>query len=265
MSGTPRADESHSFGTVLLLVLLAVALLAGPLWVEVAHFDDTTYRYERAEVTQQGGTIGYAADAADPGVAISEAVACSGPIDTRACHLERGLIGNRTAPTSRFTSGNVSGEAVESPYRFVAGSEAVYRVDAVLNRSQGYVVDEGSVRPVDEDSDSTDRTLYRVELALEPVSPATVLDRISADVGDVAPPIREAARTGDVRRYASVDAPVELVRLDDGTIYRVYLAAKSGPPEDLDSVVFLLRYLAPLAGLVLGYRVLVTDIRSRIR
>lgn len=256
MSRTSGDGEGRSARSVLLVVVLAIGLLAGPLWVEVLHLDDRVYRYERVEVATQGGTIEYVSDANDPGVAISEDIACSGAIVSRTCYLERGLIGNRTAPTSRYTSGNVSGRSIESEYRFVAGSEAVYRVAAVLNRSQGFVVENGSVRPVDEDSASNERVLYRVDLDLERVSTTTVLDSVSVDVKDVAPPVREAARTGSVRTYSPVEVTETPVKLDDGSIYRVHLAAQYGPPETGRTAVLLLRYLAPLAGLLLGYSVL---------
>lgn len=256
MSPETGADGPSSGLTVVLLAVLAVGLIAGPLWVEVLHLDDQVYRYERAAVTTQGGTIDYATDANDPGVPISEQVACTGAITSRACYLERSLTGNSTAPTSRYTSGNVSGSAVESDYRYVAGDGATYRVIAVLNRSQGYVVENGSVRPVDADSGSNEDVLYRVELALEQVSPETVLDRVTVDVDDVDSPVRTAARTGSVRTHSPVDVPATPVELDDGSTYRVYLAAQHDPPATGRTAVVLLRYVAPLVGLALGYSVL---------
>lgn len=239
-------------GRTLLLALLAVGLLAGPLWVEALHLDDRVYRYERAEVSVQDGTIEYAS--ADPGVAISDHVLCTGVIDTRACYLEQSLIGNRTVPTSRYTSGSAFGP--DSDYRYVAGPEGVYEVDVRLNRSQGYVVENGSVRAVDEESVPADRVLYRVELDLREVDAQRILDRVSADVDRVETPVREAARSGSVRTYRPVDVPETPVKLENGTAYRVYLAAQHDPPETTRTGVLLLRYLAPVAGILLGYSLL---------
>lgn len=235
-----------------LLALLAIGLLAGPLWVEALHLDDRVYRYERAEVTVQDGTIDYVAE--DPGVTISDRVLCTESIDSRVCYLEQALIGNGTVPTSRYTSGNASGP--DSSYRYVAGPEGVYEVDVGLNTSQGYVVENGSLRPVEDGSVPENRVLYRVYLSLEAVDAQRVLERVSTDVDRVEPPVREAARTGSVRTYRPVDMPESLVTLENGSTYRVYLAAHHGPPERARTAVLLLRYLAPIAGLLLGYSLL---------
>lgn len=248
-----RDDGGRSLGSAVLVVLLAVGLIAGPVWVEVLHLDDREYRYERVEVTAGDGTIEYAPDANHPAVPISEDVACSGLVVARSCYLERGLIGNGSVPTSMYTSGD-DPPSVESTYRFVAGPEAVYRVETVLDRSQGYVVENGSVRPVDEDADPDGPVRYRVELTLERVPAATALERVSVDVDDVDPPVREAARTGSVRTYRAVDVPATPVKLADGSYYRVHRAAERGPTETERRTAVLLRYLAPAAGLLLGYR-----------
>lgn len=240
----------------ILLALIATMLLLGPVWVEIFHLDDRVYRYERAEVVTDGNTIQYASEANDPGVAISDDIACSAAVTSRSCYLERGLIGNRTAPTSKYTSGNAGPVSIESPYRYVIGQQAIYSVETVLNDSQGYIVENGSVKPIEKDSSPNDRILYRVELDLQQVSPAHVLDRVTLDVGDVDGPIQEAARTGSVKTYQQLDIPQTSVKLDDGSIYRVYLAATHGPPETAQTAVVFLRFLAPLAGLFLGYAAL---------
>lgn len=237
----------------LLLALLAIGLLAGPLWVEALHLDDQVYRYERAEVTVQEGTIDYVA-ADDPGVEISHQVLCTGAIDTRVCYLEQALIGNRTVPTNRYTSGSANGP--DSAYRYVAGSEGVYKVDVRLNRSQAYVVENGSIRAVEEESVPENRVLYRVELALDAVDAERVLERVSVDVDRVEPPVREAARSGSVRTDRPLDVPENPVELENGSTYRVYLVAHHGPPERARTAVLLLRYLAPVAGILLGYSLL---------
>lgn len=247
-------DEGRSTRSALLVAVLIVGLVAGPLWVEVLHLDDRRYRYEGTEVAIQNGTIDYVPGATEPGVPISADIACSGGIASRTCHLERGLIGNQTVPTSQYTSGDPT--SVESEYRFVAGPEAVYRVETVLNRSQGYVVRNGSVKPVENDSEVTERVLYRVELTLARASPTTVLERVSVDVSTVDPPVQEAARTGSVRTFRPVDIPQTPVKLTDGSVYRVSLVAEHGPPETGRTAVLLLRYVAPVAGLLLGYSVL---------
>lgn len=254
MSQSDGGESGWPSAKTLLLALLAIGLVAGPLWVEALHLDDTAYRYERAEVSVQEGTIEYVSD--DPGVDISDRIACTGAIDTRVCYLEQSLIGNQTVPTGRYTSENLSGGSIESEYRYVAGQDGVYEVDTWLNRSQGYVVENGSIRAVDEGTVPENRVLYRVELDLEAVDAGWVLDRVSVDVDRVEQPVREAARRGSVRTDRPVDVPETPVKLVDGSTYRVYLAAQHGPPESAGTAVFLLRYLAPLAGLFLGYSLL---------
>lgn len=255
----PNGERAgQSIWSLSLLAVIAVGLLAGPLWVEVAHLDDRVYEYERVEVTTQGGTIQYEVD--DPGVQISEDIACSGAIVSRACYLERGLIGNATVPTSKYSN---TGSSIDSKYRFVAGSEATYEVDSVLNRSQGYIVENWSVKAVEEDAYPDDRVLYRVELDLEQVSSQTVLEQVSVDVESLDKPVREAARTGSVRTYSPAENPATPVKLEDGSIYRVYLTAEYGPPESARLAVVLLRYVAPIAGLIIGYPVLKRLLQDR--
>lgn len=136
-------------------------------------------------------------------------------------------------------------------------------MDTVLDQSQGYIVENQSLEPVDEDSYPEDRVLYRVHLTLERLSPKKVLDRVSVDVEHVDQPVREAARTGSSRTSRQVDNPETPVKLEDGSIYRVYLAAEQGPPESARSAVVLLRYVAPIAGLIIGYSVLKGGLQDR--
>ncbi len=254
MSQSAGKDSEWLSARMLLLALLAVGLVAGPLWVEALHLDDRVYRYDRAEVSVQDGAIDYVPEGDPPGVSISEDIRCTGVIETRACYLEQALIGNRTIPTARYTNDNPSGP--DSEYRFVAGPEGVYEVDVGLNKSQGYVVENGSIRATEEGSVPEDRVLYRVELDLEAVDAGWALERVSVDLDRVEPAVREAARSGSVRTYRPIDVPETPVKLENGSTYRVYLAAQHGPPESARTGVLLLRYLAPLAGLLLGYSLL---------
>lgn len=97
-----------------------------------------------------------------------------------------------------------------------------------------------------------DAGLYRLDLALEPASPADVLRAVSRDVSaehvDVAPVVVEAAKEGEATSHHEVEVPQTPMRLDDGTYYRVYTAESS----DVAPMAQFLRIVLPIAGPLIG-------------
>ena len=238
----------------LLLALLVLALLAGPLWVEVLHLNDPTYRYERAEVTVVTGTIEYASEIDDPAVAISDDILCTDPVSTRACALERTLVDGGSVPADVYHRGPGTPDVFEEDYEYVATRGGIYRPTAVTNRSQAYVIENGGARRVENGTAGED-AFYRVELTLERADAPAALEDVSVPIDSVGPVTREAATSGSATTHRDIDIPETPVRLEDGTYYRVYLNEKRGPPATVGTAVFLLRFGAPLAGLVLAWRV----------
>lgn len=236
-----------------LMALLVLALLAGPLWVEVFHLHDPVYTYERAEVTVATGTIDYASDIDDPTVAISDEILCTDPVSPRACTLERTLVGGNTIPADIYHRGSGTPDPFEQDYEYVATRGGIYRPTAISNRSQAYIIENGGVRQVE--NGTTDDPFYRVDLTLERVDALSALEAVSVPVDSVGPVTREAARSGSATAHSDVDIAETPVRLEDGTYYRVYLSQQNGPSETAGTAVFLLRFVAPLGGLVLGTRV----------
>lgn len=226
-----------------LLALVALALLAGPLWAPALDLGEPTYRYERLEVTTDGNGVQYANESAVPTrPPISDAIACSGGFETRACAFERLVLENRTVPTDVHTNNpnlNLQRDGLDR-YQYVRVSDAVYEPTYVPNRSA-----------------RNDDGWYRVDLGLEAVDPDEALERVSLRVDSDAVPstVAEAARDGEATARREVDVPATPIRLADGTYYRVYEADRSGPgppvPRALDG---FLRYVAPFVALYLFAR-----------
>lgn len=225
-----------------LLAVLALVLLAAPLWAPSLHLGDPTYRYERAEVVINDTSIEYANETGVPyETPISDDVACSSGWEVRACAFERLLVENRTIPT-RVYSSNPNDEtrrwsSFEDRYHSVLLNDTVYRVTYVTNSSAPR-------------SDG----MYRVDMSLEPASPERVLEHVSmrAESDDVPPVVAEAARSGEAQAPREVAVPDTPIRLDDGTYYRVYRVRWSDDPSPIARALdFFLTYVAPLVGLSL--------------
>lgn len=229
-----------------LLALLALVLLAAPLWAPSLHLGDPTYRYERVEVVVNDTSIEYANETAVPyETPISDDVACSSGWEVRACAFERLLVENRTLPTKVYSSNPNDDEtgrrsSFEDRYHYVLLNDTVYRVTYVTNSSAPR-------------SDG----MYRVDMSLEPASPERVLQRTSMRVesDDVPPVVAEAARNGEAHARHEVEVPETPIRLEDGTYYRVYrIRWSDDPPPIARALDFFLTYFAPLVGLFLFAR-----------
>ncbi|CCQ34089.1 conserved hypothetical protein [Halorhabdus tiamatea SARL4B] len=206
--------------------------------------NEPTYRYERLEVVTNGSSIEYADQPVTQlRVPISDAIACSGRW-TRVCGLERFVLENRPIPTETYTSradydGSV-GPA--NPYQYALRNQSLYEPTSVVNESS---------RNAD--------GMYRIEMDLEPVSPETVLRRVStpATAEDAVPSlVAQTARTGTVTAHRSVEVPHTPIQLENGSYYRVYLAETTDDIPPISQLVhFLLVYIAPLFGIYFLVRI----------
>ncbi|SNZ12581.1 hypothetical protein SAMN06269185_1817 [Natronoarchaeum philippinense] len=227
-----------------LLALLALGLLATPLWAPTDDLGDETHTYERAEIVidDQYG-ISFAEDRKRVRIGeISDAIACA-PVtyrQPRVCAFERLLVGNETVPTERYTPGN-STPMWSEQYHYVQLNGSVYETEYVVNESA-----------------TAHGGLHRIELALDPVSAPDVLERISIDAAAEYPSLSdtavEVARDGQVTVHSEVDVPQTPVRLDDGSYYRVHEATSDGPDPVKQLLDILLKAFGVVAGLYLLYR-----------
>lgn len=249
--GTPNRSKIRVLGTL----LLVLALLAGPIWVEAIHLADPTYTYDRAEVAVSGDTIEYVGEDVPHDVALSEDILCTAPVSVRACYLERTLVGNQSAPADIYHRGPGSTSAIQQEYEYVRARQAIYRPTTRTNRSQPYVIEDGAVRAVPNAS-TVENPFYRVELTLTPVDPTQALDDVAVSVEGTDPVVREVVRTGSSNTHDPVAIPQTPVRADDGSYYRVYLLERQDPSDTVGQAVFLLRFVAPLLGLALSARLL---------
>lgn len=220
---TPRHRDA-------LLALLAIGLLATPLWAPTDDLGDDTYTYERAQVVvDDEDGISYADEPRVRGIGpISEELGCSTEFPSRTCAFERLLVENETVPTEIYTTTTGSTTLPSTDrYRYVQIDGDAYATRYVANESV-----------------TNAQGLYRIDLALEPVSAEDVLERISVDAtaeyGDVPDVVAEAAREGSATSHREVTVPQMPIRLDDGTYYRVYLSERSSSDVDprLLNVVF---------------------------
>lgn len=225
-----------------ILAVLALALLSAPLWVSALHLDDTTYHYERAQVTTNDEWgLGYATDEVNSlQVHISDDIACSMPDRIRTCAFERYVAANHSVPTS------YQAEDADSPFLRQGRERYQY---ALINGS-GYETTYAVNR-----SDPRGNGNYGVELALEPVALTEMLEVASLDPDDEAVPevVAEAAREGVGYSIHEVDVPETTIAVD-GDYYRVYRSTRTNPlPIEL-LADWLLTWIAPIVGLVLVFK-----------
>lgn len=227
-----------------LLAVLAVALLAAPLWAPALHLSEPTYRYERVSVTADENGIQYANESAGPlppDMPISDEIACSGAREIRACAFEQLLLENETVQ-STVTTRSLDAEKrwPAHRYRYVLLDDSVYEPRYVANRSahQG-------------------NGWYRLDLTLEPADPDQVLQYVSlpAESDEVPATVAEAARTDAATRRGEIEVPTTPIRLEDGSYYRVYEADRDRDRPPLwHALDWGLRYAAPVVALGLFAR-----------
>lgn len=203
----------------LLLAVVALALLAAPVWVPAVNVGEPTYAYERVQiVADDEDGIAYV-DETDvpPRIAISDDVACSNAWEVRPCAFERYLASNETIPTEVYTNNPDAPQTIPvERYRYALIDGDVYETAYVANRSV-----------------QNDDGLYRIDLALEPASAEDVLRTVSLDASaeyvDAPSVVVEAATEGRATAHHEAEVPRTPLRLDDGRYYRVYEAGSSEP------------------------------------
>jgi len=236
--------------------LLAVILLAGPVWLPALHLDDPTYRYERARVTANGTNVAFAnASEVPTGTMVSDEIACSG-YPSRVCAFERQLARNHTVLTDVYSS--TPGERTRAfslgpdRYDYVRIDGTVYEPTTLANRSRTYVVANGTVYEAGEAPDGvpTSGDVYRNELSLRRGSPTAALADVSRDADAVPVPVRRAAETGVGVAHRERSVPRTPIRTANGTYYRVYLDDRRQPVVESGWIETLLVLGAPMVGLV---------------
>jgi len=221
---TPRRRDA-------VLVVLALALLAAPLWVPTLHLADPTYRYESIAVETNGTEMALASDPEKYGVGISDRVVCASGEGSRSCIFER-YAANNTVPTGIY-SGNPDSllrDYGHRRYQFVLLGGTVYETVYRANESV------------------TDEYGTRRDVGLEPVEATRALSFVAVDADEVTPPVREAARTGVAHGHVE-DVPDTPVRLGEDAYRRVYVANVTYPPDYNEGTESLLRFGGPLVGL----------------
>ena len=240
----PRIDSP--LARDVLVGLLAVGLVAGPVWTAAIGLGGPTYTYDRAEVVTTDEGIEYAGESdLPPGTPMSDDIECAGwGGDLRACSFEHHLLDEESLPTGVY--------ATNPDY---TPTFSIYSADYY-----DYVQLDGTLyEPTFDTNESARRDdgLYRVDMTLERADPAEALDRESLDVDrdGLASVVVEAARNGETTSRREVDAPDTPIRLDDGTYYRVYRERATDDPSWTETfVTWVLTYVGPLYGLALLVR-----------
>jgi hypothetical protein len=250
---TPRRRDA-------LRALVAVLLLAGPVWIPALHLDDPTYQYERTRVVVDGGGVALVnGSEAPPRTTPSDRIVCAGTT-SRACAFERHLTRNHTVLTGIYASS--PGERTDTfavgpdRYDYVQIDDAIYEPTTLANRSRTYVVANGTVyrRGTAPDGVATSGTLYRSELSLRRASPTEALADVSRDPDAVPAPIGRAAETGVGTSHTRLEVPQTPIQTGNETYYRVHLAEWRGPVIESGWIETLLVVGASIAGLVTLYR-----------
>lgn len=231
---------------VALAGLLAIGLLATPLWVPALHLDDPSYTYERFEVVvDEEEGITYANESAVPSNRqLSDRLGCTHTFnDFRLCGFERQLRDNGTVPSGWYTSRTGSGYFSEAArYQYLQFNGTTYEALTWVNESR---TNEGGS--------------FSLDLTLEPRDRETVLEAISRDATeatalDVDPTIVDAAVDGSARSHEEIDVPATVFAVQDG-FYRVHVTEESNPAATGPLFNAILFWGGPLLGLGLLLRI----------
>jgi hypothetical protein len=233
-----------------LLALLALGLLAAPLWAPAFHLDDTAYRYERARLTTESQ---YGIDYANRSVVaeatgflpISKDIVCTIGTSGRACAFESYLAANHTVPSTAYTNNpNLTRDSFHGleRYQYVLVNGTAYATIYVPNQSV-----------------QNDRGWYRLDLGLERRSLDEVLRSVSLNVTqdreEIPAVVYRAATSGEATAHHEVAVPQTPIRLANGTYYRVFLAGRTEPAPLFPFYHAILVFGLPVAGLGILYRV----------
>lgn len=167
------------------ILALGVVFLSVPLWAPALDVTGQDYVYERANVTVQDGTLAVDAPAGTP--APTDQVACFGyTFDERDrnCRLERSLLQGEASSPTNITVMRGTPEAEGAPFVVFGQRGQPYERTTAFDDDTGEYV-----------------------LGLEPVEPATVLERASYDGDDRSGAIGAALETGQARSESPLDGP----------------------------------------------------------
>lgn len=238
-----------------LYAIVALGLLAAPLWVPALHLDDPTYTYERTEiVVDDEDGITYAGPFGEQPRHLSDDVACTQAFeDYRICALERQVLSQGTIPSGMFTTNPDLSEIGpgRGQYRYVQLDGSTYETELVVNESV-----------------QNDDGLHRLDLSLDSVPAEDVLDSVAHDATTDHPEIqavvREAARTGSATTHTERDVPAIPLYVENEGYYGVSLADRTDPAPTGVALGGLLPVAFPFVGLFLLYRVVSTvEVRYR--
>lgn len=221
----------------LLLAVVAVGLVAGPVWIGVLGFGDPMYTYERSAVVTDGETVAYEDDPSftyGP-VPISDEIACSTDwTQIRTCAFESQLVENEPVPTT-IRTGNPERSSLPfgEEYGYISVDETLYEATYTDGEEEG-----------------------RIYLDLERADPDAALEDVSiaADRDTVPDAVREAAETGEAETRTEIDVPQTPIEVADGRYYRVYRTGATQPSALEELLVTLARFGGPIAGALLFYR-----------
>ena len=222
-----------------LLVVVAVGLLAAPLWAPALNVGEPTHHYEGAEVATNGSDIEYVGSGDRPvGEPLSDRIACSPGGMVRPCGFEQLLADGDTVPSGGYSNNANYTPWFANPYDYVLLDDAVYEPTYETNESV-----------------TNERGWYRIEMGLEPAPADDALDDVSADADQVPSVVAEAARNGEASTREEVEAPETTIRLEDGSYYRVHRTGSTDAPPVVRLLGGSLWALGPLAGVYLLVRV----------
>jgi hypothetical protein len=224
---------------VVLIGVVALMLVSGPLWSSLFHVGERSYQYESNEliVDNESGFAYVNESVPVTNHLLSEHLGCDPFQASRICALERAIL-NSTVPMKVYTN-NPDWEqpslGVER-YHYVLIDGQTYEIGYVPNQSV------------------TKNGLYRLDLALYPISREDVLQSISLDAAHVSPAVRAAAESGTHSTHTRVDAPNTPIQLADGTHHRVQYDGYTQPTNAEQLLELLLEFVAPFIGVVLFAR-----------
>lgn len=194
----------------ILFLLLALALLALPIFTALGAIGTEDNQYERAQVVATGGEVTYAdASGVPDGTPISTDLICAGTQVERACALEERL-GNETRSLGvESTAENLDDDPriAPRPYRFVQLDDGIYR--ALYDRNENGAVGISL-------TETTASTALQA-ISVDPSQP----DSLNPDRIDVPDTVVDAAEDGQASSRTAVDVPPYPIKVGD-EYYRVY-------------------------------------------
>lgn len=228
-----------------LLVILALGLLLGPVWVPTLNLGEPTYHYEHARITVGGENgLAYANSTPfqDTDQLISADIGCTIPEEARICALEH-YATNHTIPTEGYTTNpdlNSSTFGGIEHYRYVLLNGTTYTTTLIPNRSV-----------------QNSEGLYRLDLGFDPVPLNQAISAVSLNSTiqreEIPQAVYQAATDGTGKSHHRVNIPPTPIRTENGTYYRVYFDGRTEPSPAGQFLGKVLPIGTPIIGLLALY------------